>query len=59
MTRTLFVGEPQERDREVYRVVAAAQDIVFDRLWEAISAAQGGAPMPTGPSLDQLARAPS
>ena len=30
MTRTLFVGEPTERDRDVYRVVAAAQDVVFD-----------------------------
>jgi Xaa-Pro aminopeptidase len=56
MTRTLFVGEPRERDREIYRLVAAAQDIVFDRLWESIPAAQRGAAMPTGPSLDQLAR---
>jgi Xaa-Pro aminopeptidase len=56
MTRTLFVGEPQARDRDVYRVVAAAQDIVFDRLEEAVAAAQGGAEMPTGPEMDQLAR---
>ncbi|HET9852826.1 MAG TPA: Xaa-Pro peptidase family protein [Candidatus Limnocylindrales bacterium] len=56
MTRTLFVGEPQERDREVYRVVAAAQDIVFDRLEEAVAAAQRGEEMPTGPEMDQLAR---
>jgi Xaa-Pro aminopeptidase len=56
MTRTLFVGEPRERDREVYRVVAAAQGIVFDRLEEAVPAAQGGEVMPTGPSLDALAR---
>jgi Xaa-Pro aminopeptidase len=29
---------------------------VFDRLFEAIPAAQRGEPMPTGPSLDALAR---
>jgi Xaa-Pro aminopeptidase len=57
MTRTLFVGEPRERDAEVYRMVAAAQEIVFDRLFEAIPAAQRGEPMPTGRSLDALARA--
>lgn len=56
MTRTLFVGEPRERDREVYRVVAAAQDVVFDRLEDAVAAAQAGAAMPTGPEMDQLAR---
>jgi Xaa-Pro aminopeptidase len=56
MTRTLFVGEPRERDLEVYRVVAAAQDIVFDRLDDAVAAARGGEPMPTGRSMDQLAR---
>jgi Xaa-Pro aminopeptidase len=56
MTRTLFVGEPHERDREVYGVVAAAQDIVFNRLDDAVSAAQGGEPMPTGRSLDAMSR---
>ena len=56
MTRTLFVGEPRERDREVYRVVAAAQDIVFEALDAAVSAAQGGEPLPTGRSMDRLAR---
>ena len=56
MTRTLFVGEPRERDLEVYRVVAASQDIVFDRLDDAVPAAQRGEPMPTGRSLDAMAR---
>jgi Xaa-Pro aminopeptidase len=56
MTRTLFVGEPRERDRDVYRVVAAAQDIVFERLWEDMSGAQGDRPLPAGPSYDALAR---
>jgi Xaa-Pro aminopeptidase len=56
MTRTLFVGEPTPRDLEVYRVVAAAQDVVFDALEDAVAAARAGTPMPNGPSLDQLAR---
>jgi Xaa-Pro aminopeptidase len=56
MTRTLFVGDPTTRDRDVYRVVATAQDVVFDALEEAVAAAQGGEPMPTGRSMDQLAR---
>ena len=56
MTRTLFVGEPRERDRGVYGVVAAAQDMVFERLWEDMSAAQGDRPLPNGPSYDALAR---
>jgi Xaa-Pro aminopeptidase len=56
MTRTLFVGEPTERDAAVYALVAASQDAVFDRLAEAIPLAQRGTPMPTGRSLDALAR---
>ena len=56
MTRTLFVGEPRERDEALYRVVAAAQDIVFEKLWEDVSAAQGDRPLPAGPSYDSLAR---
>ena len=56
MTRTLFVGEPTQRDLDVYRVVAASQDIVFDSLWEAVSAAQGGEALPAGKSYDAMAR---
>jgi Xaa-Pro aminopeptidase len=56
MTRTLFVGEPRERDVEVYRLVAAAQDIVFEKLWEDMSAATGGAPMPIGRTYDAMSR---
>lgn len=56
MTRTLFVGEPTARDLEVYRVVAAAQDVVFDALEDAVSAARDGAPMPIGRAMDRLAR---
>ena len=56
MTRTLFVGEPTERDLAVYRTVAASQDIVFDSLWEAVSSAQRGVAMPAGRAYDQMAR---
>jgi Xaa-Pro aminopeptidase len=56
MTRTLFVGEPTPRDLNVYRVVAGAQEIVFDRLDDAVAAAKDGTPLPTGRALDQLAR---
>ena len=56
MTRTLFVGEPRERDLEVYRLVAASQDIVFDSLREAVSAAQRGVALPNGRTYDQMAR---
>jgi Xaa-Pro aminopeptidase len=56
MTRTLFVGEPTERDLGVYGVVAASQEVVFDRLFEAIPRAQRGEPLPTGRSLDLLSR---
>ncbi|HUQ43250.1 MAG TPA: Xaa-Pro peptidase family protein [Candidatus Limnocylindria bacterium] len=57
MTRTLFVGEPRERDSAVYRLVAASQDVVFERLWEDMSAAQGGRELPIGRTYDALARA--
>ncbi len=56
MTRTLFVGEPTSRDADVYALVHRAQEVVFDRLFEAIPRAQRGEALPTGPSLDALAR---
>jgi Xaa-Pro aminopeptidase len=56
MTRTLFVGQPQPRDLAVYGLVAAAQEVVFDRLAEAVPAARLGADMPIGRELDALAR---
>jgi len=56
MTRTLFVGEPTQRDLDVYSVVHRAQEVVFDRLFEAIPKAQRGESLPTGRSLDALAR---
>lgn len=56
MTRTVFVGEPTARDAAVYSLVHASQEVVYDRLAEAIPLAQRGAPLPTGRSLDALAR---
>jgi Xaa-Pro aminopeptidase len=56
MTRTLFVGEPEPQDRDVYGVVAGAQDVVFAALEDAVAAARSGADLPTGPSYDQMAR---
>ena len=58
MTRTLFVGEPNERDLAVYRVVVAAQDAVFAALARAVgpAARERGTPLPDGPALDALAR---
>ena len=56
MTRTLFVGEPTERDAGVYGVVAGAQDVVFAALDEAVAAAQSGAELPNGRTYDQMAR---
>jgi Xaa-Pro aminopeptidase len=58
MTRTLFVGEPAERDLAVYGVVAAAQEAVFATLADVVKARaqQQGTPLPTGPAMDALAR---
>ncbi len=58
MTRTLFVGEPTERDLAVYGLVAAAQDAVFAALADAATpeAQTRGTPLPTGPAMDALAR---
>ncbi|HSO30362.1 MAG TPA: Xaa-Pro peptidase family protein [Candidatus Sulfomarinibacteraceae bacterium] len=58
MTRTLFVGEPAERDLSVYGLVAAAQEAVFAALADAVGPASqaSGAPLPTGPAMDALAR---
>jgi Xaa-Pro aminopeptidase len=53
MTRTLFVGEPRERDLEVYRTVARAQQAAIDLLEERLAA---GAPGPTGREADAAAR---
>ena len=54
MTRTLFVGEPTERDAALYAVVAASQQAAIDAIGAAVA---GGAPMPDGRAVDAAARA--
>jgi Xaa-Pro aminopeptidase len=41
----------------VYRLDHAAQVVVYERLWEDMSAAQGGRELPMGRSYDAVARA--
>ena len=53
MTRTLFVGEPAERDLAIYELVHQAQSAAIDGLRAAVVA---GGPLPTGPQADALAR---
>jgi Xaa-Pro aminopeptidase len=53
MTRTLFVGEPTERDLAVYELVAAAQAAAIDELSAAIGAEID---LPSGRDLDAVAR---
>ena len=53
MTRTLFVGEPTERDLGVYETVARSQQAAIDALAAAVRA--GGA-MPDGRAIDAAAR---
>ncbi|MBA3876522.1 MAG: hypothetical protein C0498_06235, partial [Anaerolinea sp.] len=56
MTRTLFVGEPAARDLAVYELVAAAQRAAIAALEAGIGAARHGAPLPSGPDIDEIAR---
>jgi Xaa-Pro aminopeptidase len=53
MTRTLFVGEPEARDLEVYELVAHAQDTAIAAVEDAVRA---GAEPPSGRALYALAR---
>ncbi len=53
MTRTLFVGDPTERDLALYEVVARAQAAVIAQL-EAI--ADGELGLPSGRDLDDVAK---
>lgn len=52
MTRTLFVGQPSDRDLTVYELVARAQQAALDALAEA--AVDGEAP--SGKAIDAIAR---
>jgi Xaa-Pro aminopeptidase len=53
MTRTLFVGEPSERDAAVYKLVAAAQAAAIEQLEACLD---GELELPSGRDLDALAR---
>ena len=53
MTRTLFVGDPNPRDLEVYELVAAAQEASLTMLADAVAA---GGPCPSGRAVDAAAR---
>ncbi|HSL77671.1 MAG TPA: M24 family metallopeptidase, partial [Candidatus Limnocylindrales bacterium] len=53
MTRTLFVGEPTQRDADVYGLVARAQAAAIQALEEAI---QSDADLPSGRVFDAVAR---
>ncbi|MBF8289250.1 MAG: Aminopeptidase family protein [Chloroflexi bacterium] len=57
MTRTIFVGEPSVRDLAVHEVVLAAQSAAIDALRDALAGARHGALLPSGPEIDQVARA--
>jgi Xaa-Pro aminopeptidase len=51
MTRTLFVGEPSERDLDVYNLVARAQSAAIDALEAAVDGrAATGSSLPSGRS---------
>ena len=53
MTRTLFVGEPSERDLGVYEIVARAQAAAIAQIQATVSGELG---LPSGRDLDGVAR---
>ena len=53
MTRTLFVGEPTERDLAVYELVARAQAAVIAQIEASV---EGELTLPSGRELDGVAR---
>ena len=52
MTRTLFVGEPSERDLAIYGLVAAAQEAAIAQIEATVS---GDLALPTGRELHEIA----
>lgn len=52
-TRTLFIGEPSARDRDIYALVFRAQQAPIDALAAALAA---GGPLPSGRALHIIAR---
>jgi Xaa-Pro aminopeptidase len=53
MTRTLFIGEPTQRDLDVYELVRAAQAAAIAQLDAAVG---GELDLPSGRDLDAIAR---
>jgi Xaa-Pro aminopeptidase len=53
MTRTLFAGEPSERDLAVYELVARAQAAPIAQIEACVA---GELPLPSGRDLDRVAR---
>jgi Xaa-Pro aminopeptidase len=53
MTRTLFVGEPSERDLAIYELVAKAQAAAIDQIEATLD---GELPLPSGRDLHALAK---
>lgn len=53
MTRTLFVGEPTERDLAVYELVRRSQAAAVDQLTATV---EGELELPSGRDLDAIAR---
>jgi Xaa-Pro aminopeptidase len=53
MTRTMFVGEPAERDLAIYGLVARAQTAAIERI---VATVDGELDLPTGRELDAVAR---
>ena len=58
MTRTLFVGEPAERDLEIYELVARAQRAAIERA-RGVGRGAAARPLPTGRSTRRGRRATS
>lgn len=58
MTRTLFIGEPAQRDVEIYELVARAQAAAIEALEDAVSGNDGRSdqPLPSGRAIDAVAR---
>jgi len=54
MTRTLFVGEPTERDLDIHELVVRAQGAAIAALEEAVE--RRGDPLPSGLTIDGIAR---
>jgi Xaa-Pro aminopeptidase len=56
MTRTLFIGEPSERDAEVYALVARAQAAAIAAVEVAVARLGPDDALPSGRTIDGVAR---